>query len=922
MSSRPNFSVLHVDDEPEFAALTATFLNRDRDRFDIMSVTSAEDGLEQLEQTDFDCIVSDFDMPGTSGIEFLEHVRARNPDVPFILFTGKGSEEVASDAISAGASDYLQKGSGGERFSLLANSIENLVSKYRAETHLRTRARQQQSVAELGKEALGGVPLQQLFDHAFQLVATTLDNEYAKILEYRPEHGALLFRSGVGWREELVGDGTVDIGDDSQAGHTIRAEEPIIVDDLRTDERFRGPPLLVDHGVVSGLSVIIGSVDDPWGVLGTHTTHHTVFTDDDITFIQNIANVLANAIERVNREEALARSEARYRAVAENFPNGLIALFDDELRYEFVHGGAFDNIELTPAMLEGNRVQDIFPDEVSNRLVPKYQAALNGEYSTFEMTFQDRLYRVHTVPIEPDTRGMLMSQDVTEATEDKQQLETLLDNFPGYIYRHQNEPGWPLEFVKGMAEEITGYSAEELVEDMTIAEEIIHTDDREYVAAEVKRALEEDEPFTLVYRINSKDGEQRWIWERGRLVEDPVSGEEMLEGFIIDYTSGKERELEREATIDFLQSLYEVATHRTLTADEKISQLLRVGSKKLDLPYGILTRIERANESSQTGTQTVIEASGDHDLLRPGESCPLPQSYCRKTIETDGLLEIEDALAAGWKGDPAYEAFGLNCYIGSMITVDGELYGTVFFASDTARKSPFTDSERTFVRLMSQLVSYELEHREVTAEMERDNERLERFANIVSHDLKNPLNVAAGRLELAREEHDSEHLAEIKRAHDRMSELINNLLHLTIEGKSGFETESVVLSSLVETCWQTEDNAEATLQNNLSDRVIQANRSQLQQLLENLIRNSVKHAGDDVTVTTGELHHGFFVEDDGPGIPEDERIVAFEAGYSTASDGNGFGLAIVQQVADTHDWELTLTDGSNGGARFEFTGVT
>lgn len=98
-------------------------------------------------------------------------------------------------------------------------------------------------------------------------------------------------------------------------------------------------------------------------------------------------------------------------------------------------------------------------------------------------------------------------------------------------------------------------------------------------------------------------------------------------------------------------------------------------------------------------------------------------------------------------------------------------------------------------------------------------------------------------------------------------------------------------------------------------------RSRLQQLLENLIRNSIEHAGEEVTVTVGALEDGFYVEDDGPGIPADERDEEFAAGHSTSEGGTGFGLRIVQQVVEAHDWSIQLTEGSDGGARFEITGV-
>jgi len=128
--------VLHVDDESSFGDLVADFLEREEDRFDVVTETGAADGLERVEQNTPDCIVSDFQMPGKDGIEFLESVREEYPDLPFILFTGKGSEEVASDAISSGATDYLQKGSGTDQYKLLANRVKNAVEQHQSKQEL------------------------------------------------------------------------------------------------------------------------------------------------------------------------------------------------------------------------------------------------------------------------------------------------------------------------------------------------------------------------------------------------------------------------------------------------------------------------------------------------------------------------------------------------------------------------------------------------------------------------------------------------------------------------------------------------------------------------------------------------------------------------------------------------------------------
>jgi len=134
--------VLHVDDEPEFTELVATFLEREDDRIDVRTATSPDDGRALLSDTDIDCVVSDYDMPQTNGIAFLEAVREEYPELPFILYTGKGSEEVASEAISAGVTDYLQKGSGTDQYTVLTNRIMNAVESYWSKQALAERNRE------------------------------------------------------------------------------------------------------------------------------------------------------------------------------------------------------------------------------------------------------------------------------------------------------------------------------------------------------------------------------------------------------------------------------------------------------------------------------------------------------------------------------------------------------------------------------------------------------------------------------------------------------------------------------------------------------------------------------------------------------------------------------------------------------------
>jgi signal transduction histidine kinase len=379
-----------------------------------------------------------------------------------------------------------------------------------------------------------------------------------------------------------------------------------------------------------------------------------------------------------------------------------------------------------------------------------------------------------------------------------------------------------------------------------------------------------------------------------------------------DITEQQRLREELRQSVNSLSALYEIASDIEMPFETKLERILRLGIAHLDLSYGFLTRITNDR-------QYIIHSVGDHELLQAGESCPVSDSYCRKTINVDGSLTVTHA-GEEWEGDSAYDLFGLESYVGAKVRVDGDLYGTLCFA-DSDPRSEFTESEQTFVELASRWLAYELAGRQYRAELEERNERLEEFTSVVSHDLRNPLNVAELRLDAAREQYDSENLDAVAEAHERMEALIDDILTLARQGEPVSETESVDLADAVDTCWQAVDTTEATLDNGASATII-ADRSRLQQLFENLFRNSIEHAGPAVTVRVGTLEDGFYVEDDGPGVPEDERALIFEKGHTTAADGTGFGLTIVERIANAHDWTVDIEAGTDGGARFVITGVT
>jgi len=258
----------------------------------------------------------------------------------------------------------------------------------------------------------------------------------------------------------------------------------------------------------------------------------------------------------------------------------------------------------------------------------------------------------------------------------------------------------------------------------------------------------------------------------------------------------------------------------------------------------------------------------------------------------------------------------------------------------TTAKAPWRDEEGDVLGVVG--VTRDItERKKYEKQLERQNERLERFARVISHDLRNPLEVALARLEFAREDGDREHFDSAERALHRIDDLVDDVLTLAREGETVSDPEPVDLARVSRDAWDVVSTERATLDLQ-TDATFLADAGRLQQLLENVFRNAIEHAGPEVTVTVGDLvgRQGFFVADDGPGIPEEDRENVFDSGFSTGEGGTGLGLSIVRTIAEAHGWEVAVTEhpaeavtgerdgsataeaGAALGARFEFGEVS
>lgn len=215
------------------------------------------------------------------------------------------------------------------------------------------------------------------------------------------------------------------------------------------------------------------------------------------------------------------------------------------------------------------------------------------------------------------------------------------------------------------------------------------------------------------------------------------------------------------------------------------------------------------------------------------------------------------------------------------------------------------------------------EQRQRKRQLERQNERLDQFAGIVAHDLRNPLNVASGRAELLKADVDDnetvESIDDVQRQLRRMEDIIEDALTLAQAGEMAATTADVDIGELARDAWENVTTGETTLVVE-TELELQGDADRLLNVFENLYRNSVEHNDPtDLIVEVGTLSgtRGFYIEDTGTGIPEDERQKVLQQGYTTSQKGTGFGLAIVRDIVRAHGWRLSVSESEEGGARFE-----
>ena len=435
-----------------------------------------------------------------------------------------------------------------------------------------------------------------------------------------------------------------------------------------------------------------------------------------------------------------------------------------------------------------------------------------------------------------------------------------------------------ITYVSPSVTQTLGYEPDELVGE--VGYEYQHPDDRGGVADAIE-TIQTDPEETEVIETRFRQADGSWCWIEATLqnrLDDPD-----INGILVSSRDISQRK-QQEQRFQTLAEEYETLLE---TVEDSIF-FLAVESTDGECVF----RFERLNRAyeEQTGI-TTDEVQGKTPIQVFGEDIgdDLRVNY-RRCVQAGEPISYEEEV-------PTETGARFWQTVLTPVITDGEVTQII-----------------GITRNMTERVKQE-------QQLQSQKEQLGEFASVVSHDLRSPLNVAQGRAELLAADCDSKHLSPIVESLNRIEEIIADTLTLARQGQVVSDLEAIDLTNIVGVCWKNVQTDEATIE--IEDEVtIVGDRSRLQHIFENIFRNATEHGGPAVTVRVGKIDsHGIYVEDTGPGIPEGVREAVFDAGYSSASGGTGFGLTIVKRIAEAHGWQVTAVDGTDGGARFELTDV-
>ncbi|WP_254532313.1 sensor histidine kinase [Natrinema gelatinilyticum] len=506
---------------------------------------------------------------------------------------------------------------------------------------------------------------------------------------------------------------------------------------------------------------------------------------------------------------------------------------------------------------------------------------------------------------------------------DSDALAAVYDRVTDAVFALDEE--WQFTFCNEQAEQLLDRSEADVLG--TVVWEVTPDVIGSAVRTEYERAMETQEPVgfeTVAESLDSRLVGRAYPSETGLTVTVRIDTERARR---------TERLRDRERA---LQDAYEVIADPDRQFDEKIDSLLGVVRRTIGTDYATLSRI---HEDADEYIFEAVDAPADADL-EMGDTAPLSATNCERAVDTEQTLVIEDVdRDAPELADRAGNAeWGISCYLGTPISVDDEVYGTFCFYDLDAHVDEFSDWEVTFVELLGNWVSSELERHHSERKLEASNERLEQFANAASHDLKEPLRMVSSYLTLLENRYGDELDADGREfiefavdGADRMQAMIDGLLAYSRVETRGDPLEPVDLNAVFADVRNDLElrleETDATLSSE-SLPWVEGDADQLRQLVQNLLSNALEYSGDEPPRICVEARREgsdwlISVSDDGIGIPPDDEERVFEVfeRLHTREEhaGTGIGLTLCRRIVERHGGEIWVDSELDEGATFRFT---
>jgi PAS domain S-box-containing protein len=634
-------TALYVDDEPDLLEIARLFLEKDGEiRVDTcLSPLIARDNLRSKR---YDIIISDYQMPEMDGIAFLKAVRSEFGPLPFILFTGRGREEVVIEAINNGADFYLQKGGDPQaQFAELAHKIRQAVSQKRAEASIHNHEQRESDIINF------------LPDATFAIDVSGMVIAWNRAMERMTGVSA----------PAIVGKGNYEY-----AIPFYHERRPILIDlVLKTDPATAARyPFIKREGKTLFSEITIPHFNDGRGAVLWFTA--SPLYDVSGTVVGAIESI-RDITDRKRVEEALRENEMKFREMADMLPQ-IVYEADEKGILTYANALAFSAFGYTHEEFERgiSILQTIVPEErdQAGRILKEFIAgsvprsgtveyhALRKDGSTFPvMIYNAPILRKGRVT---GLRGIIV--DISGQRQVEQQLKerervltTLISNLPGFVYRCRNDRDWTMTFISEGCREITGYDPEDFLENRGLAyNDIIHPDHRERLWEKWQGLLANRGVFEDEYPISTKSGETRWVWERGRGVFSEDNRLLFLEGFITDITERKRSAEELKKARDELELRVEERTRELFAANENLKSEIAERERLM----GVLRRNEEQLKLKLDSVLSPDVDVGDQELaniLDYQAVQSLMEEFSRLTGMSSAILDLKGNVieATGWQ---------------------------------------------------------------------------------------------------------------------------------------------------------------------------------------------------------------------------------------------------------------------------------